>query len=61
MEARCRTGSLILCSQYAPTGWRERLGEQATAEAVVDRIIYRSTVIRIEGRESMRKRAEGSA
>ena len=61
VEARYRTGSLILCSQYAPTGWRERLGEQATAEAVVDRIIYRSTVIRIEGRESMRKRAEGPA
>lgn len=56
VEARYRTGSLILCSQYAPAGWHERLGEQATADAVVDRIVYRSTVIKMEGAESMRKR-----
>lgn len=61
VEARYRTGSLVLCSQYAPAGWRERLGERATAEAVVDRIVYRSTVITIEGTESMRKRMAGQA
>ena len=61
VESRYRTGSLILCSQYAPAGWHERLGEQATADAVVDRIVYRSTVITIEGAESMRKRMAGPA
>lgn len=61
MEARYRTDPLVLCSQYAPAGWHERLGEQATADAVVDRIVYGSTVITIEGAESMRKRMAGPA
>ena len=55
VEARCRNGSLILCSQFSPSGWHLRLGEGAIADAVIDRIIYNSHVIHIEGDESMRK------
>ena len=29
VEARHRKGSLILCSQFAPSGWRAKLGDNA--------------------------------
>ena len=56
VEARYRQGSLILCSQYGPSGWHERIGEGALADAVIDRVVYNSHMIHIEGKESMRKR-----
>ena len=59
VESRCRTGSLILCSQFASAGWHTKIGESALADAVVDRIIYSSHIIHVEGNESMRKRING--
>ena len=57
VEARYRTGSLTHVLAVRPAGWRERMGEErATAEAVVDRIVYCSAMITIEGAESMCKR-----
>ena len=56
MEARHRKGSLILCSQFAPSGWRAKLGDNTMADAVVDRLVFNSHVMHIEGTESMRKR-----
>ena len=56
VEARLRSGSLLICSQFSPAGWHSKLGEGAIADAVIDRIVYRSDVIHIEGDESMRKR-----
>ena len=56
VEGRLRTGSLILCSQFAPSAWHARFGEAALADAVIDRIVYRSETVHIEGEESMRKR-----
>ena len=56
VEARCRSCSLLLCSQFSPAGWHAKLGEGAIADAVVDRIVYKSHIIHIEGDESMRKR-----
>ena len=58
-EARDRTGSLILCSQFAPAAWHAKLGNGAIADAVIDRVVYKSHVIHIEGEESMRKRMGG--
>lgn len=56
VEGRLRTGSLLICSQFSPAGWHAKLGEGAIADAVIDRIVYRSDIIHIEGDESMRKR-----
>ena len=56
VEGRLRTGSLLICSQFSPAGWHAKLGEGAIADAVIDRIVYRSDFIHIEGDESMRKR-----
>lgn len=56
IEARDRTGSLILCSQYAPSAWHAKLGDGAIADAVIDRVVYKSYNIHIEGKESMRRR-----
>lgn len=50
VESRLGTGSLIICSQFSPAGWHAKLGEGAIADAVIDRIVYRSDVIHIEGR-----------
>jgi DNA replication protein DnaC len=59
IEARDRTGSLILCSQFAPSAWHAKLGNGAIADAVIDRVVYKSYTIHIEGDESMRKRMGG--
>lgn len=56
VEGRLRTGSLLICSQFSPAGWHAKLGEGAIADAVIDRIVYRSDIIHIEGEEPMRKR-----
>lgn len=56
VESRYMRGSMILCSQYSPSGWHERIGEGALADAVIDRLVYNSTMIHLEGDESMRKR-----
>lgn len=59
IEARHRNGSMIMCSQFKPSGWHERLGEGAIADAVVDRLVYNSYTIELQGEESMRKRMSG--
>lgn len=57
IEGRSRTGSIILCSQFASSVWHTKLGgNSAIADAVVDRLIYNAINIHIEGKESMRKR-----
>jgi DNA replication protein DnaC len=56
IEARHGVRSTLLCSQYSPGGWHAKLGEGAIADAVIDRLVYSSHIIHIEGKESMRKR-----
>lgn len=51
--------SLMLCSQFGVGGWAKKLGGDAIADAVIDRVVYKSHTIRIEGEESMRKRMGG--
>lgn len=56
VEARHNLASTIFCSQFAPAGWHEKIGEDALADAILDRIIYSSYKIVIDGKDSMRKR-----
>ena len=55
VEARSKTASTIFCSQFDIPGWHENLYDPTLADAICDRIVYDSYVIRIEG-DSMRKR-----
>lgn len=56
MERRVERTSTIVCSQYDPEGWIERLGESAVSDAILDRLISKSYTIKIDGEISMRKR-----
>ena len=56
IESRHGVKSTMHSSQYAPGGWHARLGEGAIADAVIDRLVYNSHMIHIEGKESMRKK-----
>lgn len=55
IESRARTASTIFCSQFDVPGWHENLYDPTLADAICDRIVYDSYMIRIEG-DSMRKR-----
>lgn len=56
IEIRHRRSSTMFCSQFSIAGWHEKLGGNAVADAIVDRIAHSSYRIHIEGEESMRKR-----
>jgi DNA replication protein DnaC len=56
VEARHKRASTIFISQFAPPGWRQRIGETTLAEAILDRIVHDSYTICIEGKDSMRKK-----
>ena len=36
IEARHQNGSTIFCSQFAPGGWHEKIGEDTLADAILD-------------------------
>ncbi len=56
VEARHKRASTIFISQFAPSGWHQRIGEATLADAILDRIVHDSYTIRIEGKDSMRKK-----
>ncbi len=56
MEYRCGHTSTIICSQFTPEGWHERLGGGALADSILDRIIPSAYIMKIDGDVSMRQR-----
>ena len=55
LELRSDTNSTILASQFEPSGWLERLGSNAVADAIMDRVIHNSYIVTIQGDKSMRE------
>ena len=56
LDARFAETTTIFCSQIAPEGWYEKLGEALVADAILDRIIHDSYSILLDGEISMRER-----
>ncbi|MEK3863926.1 MULTISPECIES: ATP-binding protein [Paenibacillus] len=56
VEARHQIGSTIFCSQFTHAGWHGKIGESTLADAILDRTVYSSYTITLEGMESMSKR-----
>lgn len=54
VEARAKTASTIFCSQFDVPGWYKNLYDPILVNAICDRIVYDSYIIRIEG-DTMRK------
>ena len=44
---RHKRGSVIFCSQFAPAGWHQKIGEATIADAILDRIVHDSYAIEI--------------
>lgn len=55
VNARHKRASTIFCTQFAPEGWHEKIGEPVVADAICDRIVHDSYTITIHG-DGMRKR-----
>jgi len=56
VELRHKKGSTIFASQFRSEGWHGKFGEGPLADAILDRIIYDSYTIVVDGDESMRKK-----
>jgi DNA replication protein DnaC len=56
MEFRCGQSSTVICSQFIPEGWHERLGGGALADSILDRIIPSAYTTIINEEVSMRQR-----
>ena len=55
IEYRKDSGAVIICSQFEIKGWHSKIGEACVADAICDRISAKSTTIKLEPKESMRR------
>ncbi|MEG2412211.1 MAG: IS21-like element helper ATPase IstB [Clostridium sp.] len=56
VESRHKVASTLFCSQFPAAAWHGKIGEGTLADAILDRILYDSYTITIQGQDSMRKR-----
>lgn len=61
IEARCKHGSIIFCTQYETEGWYKRINpdpdnDSPISEAIMDRIIHNAFDVMVDGKISMRER-----
>jgi DNA replication protein DnaC len=47
IHVRHKRASTIFCSQFAPAGWHEKIGQVTLADAILDRIVHDSYFIEI--------------
>jgi DNA replication protein DnaC len=47
IHSRHKRASTVFCSQFAPAGWHNKIGEATLAEAILDRIVHDSYTIEI--------------
>jgi DNA replication protein DnaC len=55
IDNRYESSSIILTSQIPVSGWHALIGEATIADAILDRLVYSSHRIELEG-ESLRKK-----
>ena len=55
IEARHQTASTIFCSQIPVSSWHQLIGEGTIADAILDRVVYSSHRLELNG-ESLRKK-----
>lgn len=53
VEARLKQTSTIFCSQFSPESWHAKLGQAQIADAILDRIVYDSYHILVDGKISI--------
>nr|WP_290643730.1 IS21-like element helper ATPase IstB [Labilibaculum sp.] len=56
VEKRYMKGSTILCSQFRPGGWHDKISHKTLADAILDRLVHNANKIFIDGKMSMRER-----
>lgn len=55
IDQRYGKESTIICSQIPVSGWHKLIGEGTIADAILDRVVYSSHRIELQG-ESLRKK-----
>lgn len=56
LEKRYRIHKTVICSQFDVAGWHSKLGGSVLTDAIMDRIISKSQIIKIFGDKSIRSK-----